>query len=697
MQQDAHLEQVVARLIADLQITKCKDRPPPSSNSCMTGPFSRHRWRDRAAEQGSPLLPQALVSDSWINYHIWGLQRKSGHPGRILSIGAQVGNASQVFRTFGTDMSKSGKWEQLILKLVLPQEQGDKDKAGPCPSQAPLHLSAKICRSQRLTPKSAQGENALMPDQLSLLDSLPQQEALNSEEGHLDREPSVLDSDVDLVTLYLREVGKTALLTREEEAEIGRRLQEGRREVVASLARSPDAISQALQLFAELDTGAKRLSDIICGFFDTRDFARGTKHPKDMEIDPLAFDEGSKEEMIVGAREQANAREKINTLAKLYARFMEHRAAYGAEHAETIASRERLAEHFRQFDFVFTVYDRLAAGLRRTRERICEKQQAISHICVEKWGISPDRFVRSFLGYETQPECLDDWISEGVVSEQDANKVRQAQECLREIEWENGQSIEDLKRIEADVAVGQAKARRARQELVEANLRLVVSVAKRFAWWQLPFLDLIQEGNIGLFKAVDRFDYRLGFKFSTYAYWWIWQTISRYIQDHARTIRIPVHVDEARSRLSRTARTIAHELGREPSIHDLADRMQMPVDQVRKLLELPLDAVRLDSRLEQDDGPSCVDFIADTTTQSPLAASIDQGLREATTEALSQLTDREATVLRMRFGIDMESEYTLQEVGAQFNVIRQRAHQLESKALRKLRDPRRSARLHSFL
>jgi RNA polymerase primary sigma factor len=401
--------------------------------------------------------------------------------------------------------------------------------------------------------------------------------------------------------------------------------------------------------------------------------------------------------MIVGLRELGNAPEQIATLAKLYASFMEHLAAYGSEHAETIASRDRLAEHFRQFDFVFAVYDRLAAGLRRTGERVREKEQAISHICVEKSCISRDRFMRSFIGHETQPEWLDDWISEGVVSKQDANKVRQAQEYLREIECENGQSIEDLKRIETGVAVGQAKARRARQELVEANLRLVVSVAKRFAWWQLPYLDLIQEGNIGLLKAAERFDYRLGFKFSTYAYWWIWQTISRYIHDHARTIRIPVNVNEARSRLSRTARTIAHELGREPSVHDLADRMQVPVDQVRKLLELPLNAVHLDSGPEQDDGPSCVDFIVDTTTPSPLAASIDQGLREATSETLSQLTDREATVLRMRFGIDMNSEYTLQEVGAHFNVIRQRAHQLESKALRKLRDPSRSARLHSFL
>jgi len=594
-------------------------------------------------------------------------------------------------------MSKSGKWEQLSLELVLPQERGDKDKAGPCPSQAPLHLSAKICRSQQLTPKSAQGENALVLDQLSLLDSLPQQEALNSEEGHLDREPSALDSDVDLVTLYLREIGKAALLTREEEAEIGRRLQEGRREVVASLARSPDAISQALQLFAELDTGAKRLSDIICGFFDMGDFARGTQHPKDMEIHPLALDEVSQEGTIVGAREQANAREKINTLAKLYARFTQHLAAYGAEHAETLASRERLAEHFRQFDFVFPLCDRLAAGLRRTRERIREQEQAISHIGVEKSGISRDRFMRSLIGHETQPEWLDDWISDGVLSEQDGNRVRQAQECLRAIERENGQRIEDLKRLETDVALGQARVRRARHELVEANLRLVVFVAKRFAWWQLPLLDLIQEGNLGLLKAVDRFDYRLGFKFSTYAFWWIWQAIYRYIQDHARTIRIPVHLNEARGRLNRTARALAHELGREPSVRELADRMQVPVEQVRKLLELPLAAVRLDSGPEQDDGPSCVDFIADTTTPSPLTASIDQGLREATSESLSQLTDREAAVLRMRFGIDMNSEYTLQEVGAHFHVIRQRAHQLESKALRKLRDPRRHAGLLSFL
>jgi RNA polymerase primary sigma factor len=225
----------------------------------------------------------------------------------------------------------------------------------------------------------------------------------------------------------------------------------------------------------------------------------------------------------------------------------------------------------------------------------------------------------------------------------------------------------------------------------------VVSVAKKFAWWQLSYLELIQEGNIGLMKAVDRFDYRLGFKFSTYAGWWVWQKITRYICDHARTIRIPVYVNEARRRLVRTARTLAHELGREPSIHDLAERTHMPVDQARNLLELPVQTLSLDSCLEEDDGLSYVDVIADTSTQSPLAALIDQGLREATSEALSQLTDREATVLRMRFGIDMTSAYTLQEVGAQFNVVRQRAHQMEKKALRKLRHPGRNARLRSFL
>lgn len=594
-------------------------------------------------------------------------------------------------------MSESSQWEQLILKLVSPQDGEDTDKTDPRTSRDPGRSSAKIYRFQRLTPKSAQGESALIPDQQALFDPLLEEEVLDSEEDRPDREPSVLDPAVDLVALYLHEIGKTPLLTREEELEIGQRIHEGRKEVVASLARSPDAISQALRLFAELDTGVMRLSDIVCGFFDSRDPASETQPPKDMEIDPMAFDEASKEEMIVSARELGDASEHIDTLAKLYARFMEHLAAYGAEHAETIAARERLAEHFRQFDFVSTVYDRLAAGLRRTRERIREQEKIIWNICVQKSGIPRDRFIRSFIGHETQPQWLDDWVSASVVSEQAANKVRQAQECLREIERGNGQSIEDLKRIETDLAVGQAKVRGATQELVEANLRLVAFVAKQFACWRLPYLDLIQEGNIGLLRAVERFDHRRGCKFSTYAYSWIRQKIRRYIHDHAHTIRIPVHVHEARGRLSRTARTIAHELGKEPSIHDLAERMEIPVDQVRKLVELPLQELRLNSRLEHDDdAPSCVDLIADTTTQSPLAASIDQGLREAISEILSQLTEREEAVLRMRFGIDMSSEHTLREVGAHFKVIRQRAHQLESRALRKLRDPRLSARLHSF-
>ena len=584
-----------------------------------------------------------------------------------------------------------------MLDLVLPREGGNADKTGPYTSRTPVRSSAKI-KLQRLTPKSTQGESTLVPAQRVLFDSLLEKEALNSQVNEPDREVSATDPDVDLVGLYLSEIGKAALLTREEETELGRRLEEGRREFVAALARSPDAVSRALQLFAEVEARAMRMSDIIGGFFNSPGpVTREPKHPIDMELDPIALDQVDDEQTIIGVRDLGNAPAKIDTLAKLHSRFMENHAAYGAEHTATIVARERLAEHFQQFDFVLTVYDRLAAGIRGAAERIREQRRVISHVCVEKSGIALDRLVGSFNGHETQTEWLDNWVSAGVLSEPDANVVCQAQACLRGIERENAQSIEDLERIETALATSQAKALGAKQELIQANLRLVVSVAKRFLWCPLPYMDLIQEGNIGLLKAVDKFNYRFDCKFSTYAYWWIWQVIGRFVYEHARTVRIPMHLSLARTKLGRIAQTVAHELGKEPSVHDLAERMEIPADQVHKILDLPVQTLHLDAPIESDDSISCTDIIADPNAESPLAVSIDQGLREATGEILSELTDREATVLRMRFGIDMNSEHTLKQVGTQLNVIRQRAYQLESKALRKLRNPWRSARLHTFL
>ncbi|MCW0507450.1 RNA polymerase sigma factor RpoD [Aeromonas piscicola] len=527
---------------------------------------------------------------------------------------------------------------------------------------------------------------------------------------------SEIGRTTDPVRMYMREMGTVELLTREGEIDIAKRIEDGINQVQSSVAEYPEAITYLLEQYDKYEAEQLRLSDIISGFIDPNeadDVAPTATHigselgeddlaDEDEDEDEDEDDDGeSSDDDGDGGPDPEVAREKFGELRAQYEVTRLSIQKNGRAHEDTQAAIALLADVFRQFRLMPKQFDRLVNNMREMMERVRVQERIIMKLCVEQAKMPKKTFVAAF----TNNECETAWFE----YQKQAGKawsprlVDMDEEVLRsigklqQIEEETGLSIAQIKDINRRMSIGEAKARRAKKEMVEANLRLVISIAKKYTNRGLQFLDLIQEGNIGLMKAVDKFEYRRGYKFSTYATWWIRQAITRSIADQARTIRIPVHMIETINKLNRISRQMLQEMGREPNPEELAMRMGMPEDKIRKVLKIAKEPISMETPIGDDEDSHLGDFIEDTTLALPADAATSESLRNATREVLAGLTAREAKVLRMRFGIDMNTDHTLEEVGKQFDVTRERIRQIEAKALRKLRHPSRSEVLRSFL
>ena len=517
----------------------------------------------------------------------------------------------------------------------------------------------------------------------------------------------------DPVRMYMREMGTVELLTREGEIEIAKRIEDGLRQVLSALSSYPESIALLLNEYKRVEAGDARLADLINGFIDPNasdDIATPAEINLDSDDDSnnssratASNDDDDDEDgddaetsVLDTGPDPEEARARFTELGDIYEKCMATKSAKQAE-----KHRATLSELFMQFKLTPRIVDEMTIRLREMVERIRSHERVIMDICVNRAQMPRKDFITSFPDNETNLQWLDKQIKGGQKYaselEQFRDDIRRAQNRLVTIEQESGQTISDIKDINRRMSIGEAKARRAKKEMVEANLRLVISIAKKYTNRGLQFLDLIQEGNIGLMKAVDKFEYRRGYKFSTYATWWIRQAITRSIADQARTIRIPVHMIETINKLNRISRQMLQEMGREPTPEELAERMMMPEDKVRKVLKIAKEPISMETPIGDDEDSHLGDFIEDTSIMSPVDAAAVEGLREATQMVLAGLTPREAKVLRMRFGIDMNTDHTLEEVGKQFDVTRERIRQIEAKALRKLRHPSRSETLRSFL
>ena len=515
----------------------------------------------------------------------------------------------------------------------------------------------------------------------------------------------------DPVRMYMREMGAVELLTREGEIKIAKRIEDGMNQMLEALASHPETVAMLLGEFDQIESGATRLGDIVTGFMDVDEPGAAIPANIDAASEPEADagDDDDDEEVEGSGDEEAadtgldieEVRVRMETLRDLHTKLVAALAKHGKDHARTKKLNEELTATFMEFKLAPKMIDRLVANLRALVERIRTHERVIMDLCVTKGRMPRKEFITSFPDNETNLKWLDKHTKNGKGYAKDLQQalddVRKIQEKLISLEQECGMSITDIKDINRKMSIGEAKARRAKKEMVEANLRLVISIAKKYTNRGLQFLDLIQEGNIGLMKAVDKFEYRRGYKFSTYATWWIRQAITRSIADQARTIRIPVHMIETINKLNRISRQMLQEMGREATPEELATRMEMPEDKVRKVLKIAKEPISMETPIGDDEDSHLGDFIEDGNVMSPVEYATSEGLREATQQVLEGLTARESKVLRMRFGIDMNTDHTLEEVGKQFDVTRERIRQIEAKALRKLRHPSRSEQLRSFL
>jgi RNA polymerase primary sigma factor len=515
---------------------------------------------------------------------------------------------------------------------------------------------------------------------------------------------ATLDSDfgrtTDPVRMYMREMGTVDLLTREGEIIIAKRIEDGLNQVLMALAMFPRTISEILQEYDKVESEENKLTDVISDFIDP--FAEEEPIPTPAVADNAeSNDDSSLEDPIDFGPDPEEARERFTKIRRLHDRMLAGVSKHGMASTKVEKLRNELARQFLELKLVPKLVDRLTHNLREVIGQVRTHERVIMRLCVRESQMPRKVFVASFPDNETNRDWLKPHLKKGnsyakVLSEH-AGEVRRLQGKLAGLEDHCQLRVSDIKEISRRMSIGEAKARRAKKEMVEANLRLVISIAKKYTNRGLQFLDLIQEGNIGLMKAVDKFEYRRGYKFSTYATWWIRQAITRSIADQARTIRIPVHMIETINKLNRISRQILQEQGREPTPDELAERMEMPEDKVRKVLKISKEPISMETPIGDDEDSHLGDFIEDTNITSPGESATFEGLREATQDVLAGLTPREAKVLRMRFGIEMNTDHTLEEVGKQFDVTRERIRQIEAKALRKLRHPSRSEQLRSFL
>ncbi|MFZ2311865.1 MAG: RNA polymerase sigma factor RpoD [Methylobacter sp.] len=509
----------------------------------------------------------------------------------------------------------------------------------------------------------------------------------------------------DPVRMYMREMGSVELLTRADELKIAKRIEGGQQQLVKAIARSCNVVEDFLQSFDSIsgEEGSIRLTDLISGFVDLsepEDFVAALPVGDDIEDVAEEVVEEAAEEEPKGLNYE-EVKEKVDVLRKQLKAAASAIKKHGYSSDKTEKEFEALADLFMEFKWTPQYLKKLTAIIPNGVAAVREQEKLIMDVFVNQAKMPRKEFIESFTDNEASPEWFDQYLTaghkySGVLKEHE-KEIRKAQKILADIEAEYGLTINGLKDINRRMSVGEAKARRAKKEMIEANLRLVISIAKKYTNRGLQFLDLIQEGNIGLMKAVDKFEYRRGYKFSTYATWWIRQAITRSIADQARTIRIPVHMIETINKLNRISRQILQELGREATPEELAERMEMPEDKVRKVLKIAKEPISMETPIGDDEDSHLGDFIEDAKVLSPVEAATIAGLRESTQNVLAGLTAREAKVLRMRFGINMNTDHTLEEVGKQFDVTRERIRQIEAKALRKLRHPSRSEQLRCFL
>ena len=555
-------------------------------------------------------------------------------------------------------------------------------------------------------------EEAPDSDELLLSDNVPDEEAVEAATALvLSNVESEIGRTTDPVRMYMREMGAVELLTREGEIDIAKRIEDGINQVQTSVSEYPEAITYLLEQYNLVESGEVRLSDLITGFVDPNAEESSEELPEELEeseaeIDIDDSDDESEEDGDSSADDDVSidpevARAKFSELKEQHDKTSEAIKKYGRAHKKAQQEIENLSEVFKQFRLVGKQFDILVNNMRSMMDRVRAHERVIMKICVEQCKMPKKQFMTHFSGNENNMS----WYKKAVTGKgafaanlmEFEAPIEAEINCLQQIETETNLSIEQIKDINRRMSIGEAKARRAKKEMVEANLRLVISIAKKYTNRGLQFLDLIQEGNIGLMKAVDKFEYRRGYKFSTYATWWIRQAITRSIADQARTIRIPVHMIETINKLNRISRQMLQEIGREPTPEELSERMQMPEEKIRKVLKIAKEPISMETPVGDDEDSHLGDFIEDTALEQPLDAATSESLRSATRDILSGLTPREAKVLRMRFGIDMNTDHTLEEVGKQFDVTRERIRQIEAKALRKLRHPSRSDVLRSFL
>ncbi|NLJ92952.1 MAG: RNA polymerase sigma factor RpoD [Aeromonadales bacterium] len=551
-------------------------------------------------------------------------------------------------------------------------------------------------------------ETAPDADDLMMTETTADEDAAEAAAQALASVESEIGRTTDPVRMYMREMGTVELLTREGEIVIAKRIEEGINEVQSAVSEYPATMTSLLDEFDRFEAGDIKLSDIIIGFLDpddTEPAAPTATHvgselsDKDKEEDEDEDDE-DEEEVDTGPDPEL-AREKFGALREQHEKVRATVAAKGRDSAEAAKEIAEVAYIFREFRLIPKQFDRLVNAMRDTMVKVRVQERLILKLCVDQCKMPKKTFVQAFSKNESNPEWFAKQLAAGKawsarLAEVEEEVIR-AIGKIKLIEEETDLTIPQIKDINRRMSIGEAKARRAKKEMVEANLRLVISIAKKYTNRGLQFLDLIQEGNIGLMKAVDKFEYRRGYKFSTYATWWIRQAITRSIADQARTIRIPVHMIETINKLNRVSRQMLQEMGREPNPEELAHRMAMPEDRVRKVLKIAKEPISMETPIGDDEDSHLGDFIEDTTLTLPADQATNESLCAATKDVLSGLTAREAKVLRMRFGIDMNTDHTLEEVGKQFDVTRERIRQIEAKALRKLRHPSRSEVLRSFL